>query len=400
MKQKFAILLALLALGVSQPLALIQASESSDLASSAGNNRQDESPSKEKGSRQNPIPLGEALDYEKKSRDGSKSQLSFTILESWRGQKAENQLQQLAPSYQPNRQPLDDDQEILLLHLKLAYKSGDENHEEFTNAGIINPFFDLSGSGIPNEYVADLPDELAFDMLSLYPGNEHDGYLVAIVPKDTPLIFSYSKDGLSDRVFFQVEKGQDTTVPTKEVQAETPEQAQWGTKEKPVPFTETKPINYVVPYEASDSGYGILAISHRITVLNAWRGDQAKQKAMDLLSPDDYQNMADDMESDQEFLVLHMESSLAPTLEDKLFESSPSKSYLSLVDSQGQDHVFKGFYQFKKARDQYESRYMLGGGSVKGYVILPAPKEEKLLLKVKNEFANKEIYFEIESKKP
>ena len=97
-------------------------------------------------------------------------------------------------------------------------------------------------------------------------------------------IFSYSKDGLSDRVFFQVEKGQDTTVPTKEVQAETPEQAQWGTKEKPVPFTETKPINYVVPYEASDSGYGILAISHRITVLNAWRGDQANQKAMDLLS--------------------------------------------------------------------------------------------------------------------
>ena len=258
----------------------------------------------------------------------------------------------------------------------------------------------MSGSGIPNEYVADLPDELAFDMLTLYPGNEHDGYLVAIVPKDTPLIFSYSKDGLSDRVFFQVEKGQDTKVPTKEVQAETPEQAQWATKEKPVPFTETKPINYVVPYEASDSGYGILAISHRITVLNAWRGDQAKQKAMDLLSPDDYQNMADDMESDQEFLVLHMESSLAPTLEDKFFESSPSKSHLSLVDSQGQDHVFKGFYQFKKARDQYESRYMLGGGSVKGYVILPAPKEEKLLLKVKNEFANKEIYFEIESKKP
>ena len=224
--------------------------------------------------------------------------------------------------------------------------------------------------------------------------------MVAIVPKDTPLIFSYFKGGLTDRVFFQVEKGQDTTVPTKEVQAETPEQAQWGTKEKPVPFTETKPINYVVPYEASDSGYGILAISHRITVLNAWRGDQANQKAMDLLSPDDYQHMADDMKSDQEFLVLHMESSLAPTLEDKLFESSPSKSHLSLVDSQGQDHVSKGFYQFKKARDQYESRFMLGGGSVKGYVILPAPKGENLLLKVKNEFANKEIYFEIGSKNP
>lgn len=400
MKQKFAILLTLVALAMSQPLALIQASESSNQASSTGNNRQDESPSKEKGSRQNPIPIGEALDYEKKSRDGSKSQLSFTILESWRGQKAENQLQQLAPSYRPNRQPLDDDQELLLLHLKLVYKWGDENHQEFTHAGIINPFFDLSGSEIPNEYVADLPDELAFDMLSLYPGNEHDGYLVAIVPKDTPLIFSYPKGGLTNRVFFQVEKGQDTTVPTKEVQAETPEQAQWETKEKPVPFTETKPINYVVPYEASDSGFGILAISHRITVLNAWRGDQANQKAMDLLSPDDYKQMADDMKSDQEFLVLHMESSLAPTLEDKFFESSPSKSHLSLVDSQGQDHVFKEFYQFKKARDQYESRYMLGGGSVKGYVILPAPKGEKLLLKVKNELANKEIYFEIESKKP
>lgn len=48
MKQKFAILLALLGLGMSQPLALIQASESSDLASSTGNNRQDESSSKEK----------------------------------------------------------------------------------------------------------------------------------------------------------------------------------------------------------------------------------------------------------------------------------------------------------------------------------------------------------------
>ena len=161
---------------------------------------------------------------------------------------------------------MDDDQELLLLHLKLAYKSGDENHEEHTNAGIIDPFFDLSGSGIPNEFVADLPDDLAFDMLSLYPGNEHDGYLVAIVPKDTPLIFSYFKNGLTDRVFFQVEKGQDTTIPTKEVQAESPEQAQWGTKEKPVPFTETKPINYVIPYEVSDGGYGILAISHRITV--------------------------------------------------------------------------------------------------------------------------------------
>ena len=400
MKQKLAILLALLALGTSQPLAAIQASESSEISTSAVNNSQDESPSKEKGSRQNPIPVGEVYDYVKKSRDGAESHLSFTILESWRGAQAERQLQQLAPSYQPTRQPLDDDQELLLLHLKLAYKSGDENHQEFTHAGIINPFFDLSGSGIPNEYVADLPDHLAFDMLSLYPGNEHEGYLVAIVPKDTPLIFSYPKDGLSNEVFFQVEKGQDTTVPTKEVQTETPEQAQWGTKDKPVPFTETKPINYVMPYEVSDGGYGILAISHRITVLNAWHGDQANQKAKDLLSPNDYQRMADDMKSNQEFLVLHMESSLAPTLEDKVFESSPSISHLSLVDSQGQDHVFKGFYQFKKARDQYESRYMLGGGSVKGYVILPAPKGENLLLKVKNELANKEIYFEIGSKNP
>ena len=400
MKQKLAIILALLALGTSQPLAVIQASESSEISTSAVNNSQDESPSKEKGSRQNPIPVGEVYDYVKKSREGAESHLSFTILESWRGAQAEKQLQQLAPSYQATYKSLDDDQEFLLLHLKLAYKSGDENHEEYTNAGIIDPFFDLSGSGIPNEFVADLPDDLAFDMLSLYPGNEHDGYLVAIVPKDTQLIFSYFKNGLTDRVFFQVEKGQDTTIPTKEVQAESPEQAQWGTKEKPVPFTETKPINYVIPYEVSDGGYGILAISHRITVLNAWRGDQANQKAMDLLSPDDYQHMADDMKSDQEFLVLHMESSLAPTLEDKLFESSPSKSYLSLVDSQGQDHVFKGFYQFKKARDQYELRYMLGGGSVKGYVILPAPKGENLLLKVKNEFANKEIYFEIGSKNP
>ena len=400
MKQKLAILLALLGLGMSQPLAAIQASESSEISTSAVNNSQDESPSKEKGSRQNPIPVGEVYDYVKKSREGAESHLSFTILESWRGAQAEKQLQQLAPSYQATYKSLDDDQELLLLHLKLAYKSGDENHEEYTNAGIIDPFFDLSGSGIPNEFVADLPDDLAFDMLSLYPGNEHDGYLVAIVPKDTQLIFSYFKNGLTDRVFFQVEKGQDTTIPTKEVQAESPEQAQWGTKEKPVPFTETKPINYVIPYEVSDGGYGILAISHRITVLNAWRGDQANQKAMDLLSPDDYQHMADDMKSDQEFLVLHMESSLAPTLEDKLFESSPSKSHLSLVDSQGQDHVFKGFYQFKKARDQYELRYMLGGGSVKGYVILPAPKGENLLLKVKNEFANKEIYFEIGSKNP
>lgn len=400
MKRKLAFLFMLLGLGISHPLSVMQASESSEISTSVVNNSQDESPSKEKGSRQNPIPVGEVYDYVKKSREGAESHLSFTILESWRGAQAEKQLQKLAPSYQATRQPLDDDQELLLLHLKLAYKSGDENHEEHTNAGIINPFFDLSGSGIPNEYVADLPDHLAFDMLSLYPGNEHDGYLVAIVPKDTPLIFSYFKGGLTDRVFFQVEKGQDTTVPTKEVQAETPEQAQWGTKEKPVPFTETKPINYVVPYEASDSGYGILAISHRITVLNAWRGDQANQKAMDLLSPDDYQHMADDMKSDQEFLVLHMESSLAQTLEDKLFESSPSKSHLSLVDSQGQDHVSKGFYQFKKARDQYESRFMLGGGSVKGYVILPAPKGENLLLKVKNNFANKEIYFEIGPKNP
>ncbi len=400
MKRKLTFFFMLLGLGISHPLSVMQASASSEISTSAVNNSQDESPSKEKGSRQNPIPVGEVYDYVKKSREGAESHLSFTILESWRGAQAEKQLQQLAPSYQPTRQPLDNDQELLLLHLKLAYKSGDENHEEFTNAGIINPFFDLSGSGIPNEYVADLPDELAFDMLSLYPGNEHDGYLVAIVPKDTPLIFSYPKDGLSNEVFFQVEKGQDTTVPTKEVQAETPEQAQWGTKEKPVPFTETKPINYVMPYEVSDGGYGILAISHRITVLNAWHGDQANQKAMDLLSPNDYQRMADDMKSNQEFLVLHMESSLAPTLEDKVFESSPSISHLSLVDSQGQDHVFKGFYQLKKARDQYESRFMLGGGSVKGYVILPAPKGENLLLKVKNELANKEIYFEIESKKP
>ena len=113
MKQKFAILLALLALGMSQPLAFIQASESSDLASSIGNNRQDESPSKEKGFRQNPIPVGEVYDYVKKSREGAKSHLSFTILESWRGAQAEKQLQQLAPSYQPTRQPLDDNQELL-----------------------------------------------------------------------------------------------------------------------------------------------------------------------------------------------------------------------------------------------------------------------------------------------
>ena len=51
MKQKLAILLALIGLSMSQPLALIQASESSDLASNTGNNSQDESPAKEKGSR-------------------------------------------------------------------------------------------------------------------------------------------------------------------------------------------------------------------------------------------------------------------------------------------------------------------------------------------------------------
>ena len=153
MKQKLAILLALIGLSMSQPLALIQASESSDLASSTGNNSQDESPAKEKGSRQNPIPVGEVYDYVKKSRDGAESHLSFTILESWRGEQAEKQLQQLAPSYQPTRQPLDEDQELLLLHLKLAYKSGDEEHEEYADASIFSPFYDLSGSGIPKEFL-------------------------------------------------------------------------------------------------------------------------------------------------------------------------------------------------------------------------------------------------------
>ena len=42
MKQKLAILLALLALGTSQPLAAIQASESSEISTSAVNNSQDE----------------------------------------------------------------------------------------------------------------------------------------------------------------------------------------------------------------------------------------------------------------------------------------------------------------------------------------------------------------------
>ena len=400
MKQKLAILLALIGLSMSQPLALIQASESSDLASSTGNNSQDESPAKEKGSRQNPIPVGEVYDYVKKSRDGAESHLSFTILESWRGEQAEKQLQQLAPSYQPTRQPLDEDQELLLLHLKLAYKSGDEEHEEYADASIFSPFYDLSGSGIPKEYISKLPDNLAFKGLSLYPGNEHEGYLVAIVPKATPLIFSYFNEGLDKLVFFQVEKGQDTTVPTKDVQTETPEQAKWGTKDNPVPFTQTKPINYILPYEVSDSGYGILATSHRITVLNAWRGEKAKEKAMDLLDTNDFKDLAKKMKSNQEFLVLHMESSIAPKSEDKLFDTTPSRNDLSLVDSQGREHLFQGVNLLKKARDQYEYRTILGGGSVKGYVILPAPKGENLLLKVKNDFANKEIYFEIESKKP
>ena len=123
MKQKLAILLALLALGTSQPLAAIQASESSEISTSAVNNSQDESPSKEKGSRQNPIPVGEAYDYVRKSRDGAESHLSFSILESWRGAKAEKQLQKLAPSYQATRQPLDDDQE-LLIHFLICLGAG------------------------------------------------------------------------------------------------------------------------------------------------------------------------------------------------------------------------------------------------------------------------------------
>lgn len=400
MKQKLAILLALLALGTSQPLAVIQASESSEISTSAVNNSQDESPSKEKGSRQNPIPVGEAYDYVRKSRDGAESHLSFSILESWRGAKAEKQLQQLAPSYQATYKSLDDDQEFLLLHLKLAYKSGNEEHEEYTEVSLINPFYDLSGSGIPNEHVSKLPDNLAFEGLSLYPGNEHEGYLVAIVPKNTPLIFSYLKEGIGNLVFFQVEKGQDTMVPSQEVQAETPEQAKWGTKENPVPFTETKPINYIIPYEVSDSGYGILAISHRVTVLNAWRGQQAKEKAMDLLDANDFKDMAKKMKSNQEFLVLHMESSIAPKSDDKQFDATPSKNDLSLVDSQGREHFFQGANLLKNARDQYEFRPILGGGSVKGYMVLPAPKGEKLLLKYKNVFAKKEIYFEIGPKNP
>ncbi len=45
----------------------------------------------------------------RKSRDGAESHLSFSILESWRGAKAEKQLQQLAPSYQATY-AFDDDQ--------------------------------------------------------------------------------------------------------------------------------------------------------------------------------------------------------------------------------------------------------------------------------------------------
>ena len=96
---------------------------------------------------------------------------------------------------------MDSNYELNLIKLKFVYEKGDE--DEPLKTPYRPKVFDAKGKEVKVDFYADVPNEKKFSDIELYPGSDHEGYVVVAVPKGGDYSISYD---LGKPVFFSTTK--------------------------------------------------------------------------------------------------------------------------------------------------------------------------------------------------
>ena len=200
---------ALSLVGALAPTVLVTAessSSSSSASSEAASSSSEETSSKKKshseadkanwGKRSTPVPLGEEKEVQYKDYIGGKKvdvKAKLSVLEVLKGKEAEAKLLEFESYNKEAIKKLDSNYELNLIKLKFVYEKGDE--DEPLKTPYRPKVFDAKGKEVPNEK--------KFSDIELYPGSDHEGYVVVAVPKGGDYSISYD---LGKPVFFSTTK--------------------------------------------------------------------------------------------------------------------------------------------------------------------------------------------------
>ena len=205
---------ALSLVGALAPTLLVTAessSSSSSASSEAASSSSEETSSKKKshseadkanwGKRSTPVPLGEEKEVQYKDYIGGKKvdvKAKLSVLEVLKGKEAEAKLLEFESYNKEAIKKLDSNYELNLIKLKFVYEKGDE--DEPLKTPYRPKVFDAK---VKVDFYADVPNEKKFSDIELYPGSDHEGYVVVAVPKGGDYSISYD---LGKPVFFSTTK--------------------------------------------------------------------------------------------------------------------------------------------------------------------------------------------------
>ena len=208
---------ALSLVGALAPTVLVAAESSSSSSSSsseAASSSSEESSSKKKshseadkanwGKRSTPVPLGEEKEVKYKAylrSEKAEVTVKLSVQEVLKGKEAEAKLVEFQSFNKEYINKLDSKYEYNVIKLKLVYEKGDE--DEPLKTPYRPKVFDAKGKEVKVDFYADVPNEKKFSDIELYPGSDHEGYVVVAVPKGGDYSISYD---LGKPVFFSTTK--------------------------------------------------------------------------------------------------------------------------------------------------------------------------------------------------
>ncbi len=208
---------ALSLVGALAPTLLVTAessSSSSSASSEAASSSSEETSSKKKshseadkanwGKRSTPVPLGQEKEVQYKDYIGGKKvdvTAKLTVLEVLKGKEAEAKLIEFESFNKEAIKKLDSKYELNLIKLKFVYEKGDE--DEPLKTPYRPKVFDAKGKEVKVDFYADVPNEKKFSSIELYPGSDHEGYVIVAVPKGGDYSISYD---FGKPVFFSTNK--------------------------------------------------------------------------------------------------------------------------------------------------------------------------------------------------
>ena len=208
---------ALSLVGALAPTVLVAAessSSSSSASSEATSSSSAESSSKKKshseadkanwGKRSTPVPLGQEKEVKYKAylrSEKAEVTVKLSVQEVLKGKEAEAKLVEFQSFNKEYINKLDSKYELNLIKLKFVYEKGDE--DEPLKTPYRPKVFDAKGKEVKVDFYADVPNEKKFSDIELYPGSDHEGYVVVAVPKGGDYSISYD---FGKPVFFSTTK--------------------------------------------------------------------------------------------------------------------------------------------------------------------------------------------------